>query len=260
MNISKKNERMFEEKVNYQGCSMKIVEYNNYNNIVIEFQDKYKSRINTTYKHFINGNIKNPYYPSVYGVGIVGDKYFNWVNKKATKEYESWKQMLRRCYDKKLKEQYPTYRNVACCKEWLLFENFYEWLHSQENFNKWYDGDRCEVDKDILVKGNKIYSPETCCLVPHSINTLFTRHDIGKWQLPNGITKNSKGFCVRCNNPLTGTREYLGTYRTIEESFSVYKHYKENIIKQVAQIEFDRGNITKRCYMAMMNYKVEITD
>lgn len=260
MNISKKHERMFEERMNYQSCIMRIVEYNNYDDIVVEFQDDYRTRVRTSYKHFINGNIKNPYYPSVYGVGIVGNKYFNWVNKKATKEYDAWKQMLRRCYDQKLKEKYPTYKDVTCCKEWLLYENFYEWLHSQPNFNKWLNGDRWEVDKDVLDKRNKIYSPENCYLVPHNVNTLFTKHDAGRGSLPVGITKNSKGFSVRCNNPLTGIREYLGTYKTIKESFGVYKYYKEDIIKQVAQKEYDENNITERCYKAMMNYKVEITD
>ena len=78
--------------------------------------------------------------------------------------------------------------------------------------------------------------------------------------MPIGVTKNTKGFCVRCLNPLTKEREYIGTYLTIEEAFCAYKQYKENLIKQVAQIEFDKGNITKQCYNSMMNYIVEIID
>lgn len=260
MNISKKYERMFEERMNYQNCIMRIVEYNNYDDIVVEFQDEYNAMVRTSYKHFANGDIKNPYYPSVYGVGIVGNKYFNWVDKKATKEYDTWKQMLRRCYDQKLKEKYTTYKDVTCCNEWLNYENFYEWLHNQPNFDKWYNGNKWEVDKDILKKGNKVYSPENCCLVPHNINALFTKHNSKRGKLPIGIIKNTKGFCVRCNNPLTEIREYLGTYQTEEESFCIYKIYKEDIIKQVAKREYNEGNITERCYKAMINYEVEITD
>ena len=135
MNIRKDIERIGEIKINYQECIMKIIKYNNYNDIVIEFQDEYKTQVNTSYKHFTNGNVKNPYYPSVYGVGIVGNKYPSWIDKKATKEYETWKGMLRRCFDGKLENKYPTYKDAICCKEWLLYENFYEWIHSQENFD-----------------------------------------------------------------------------------------------------------------------------
>ena len=260
MNRSKIKERLGEEKINYQGCLMKIIKYIDTGNIIVEFQDDYKAEVSTEYKHFLSGSVKNPYYPSIYGIGIVGNKYLNWINNKAIKEYDVWKQMLRRCFDKKTKEKYPTYKNVTCCKEWLLYENFYEWLHSQKNFGKWYEGERWELDKDILVKGNKIYSSKTCCLVPHNVNTLFTNHSLYKKDLPIGITKNSNGFCVRCNNLLIGERIYLGTYKTIEESFNVYKQYKEDVIKQVAEIEYSKGNITKQCYEAMMNYEVEIDD
>lgn len=262
MNVTKKYERIYEEKMNYQNCIMKIIEYNNYNDIVVEFQDEYNANVHTSYKHFINGDIKNPYYPSVYDVGIVGNKYSNWVDGKATKEYDAWKQMLRRCFDEKLKEKYPTYKDAICCDEWLLYENFYEWLHLQENFDKWLSGEKWEVDKDILIKGNKIYSPETCCLVPHIVNCLFVKNSALRGDLPIGVYKTIRGFGyqARCMNYLIGERVYLGYYMTANEAFQAYKNYKENIIKQIAQIEYEKNNITKRCYDAMLNYMVEIDD
>ena len=73
--------------------------------------------------------------------------------------------------------------------------------------------------------------------------------------------RNHKRYMSMVSNPIEGnTKHYLGTYDTIEEAFNVYKNAKEDIIKQVAQKEFNDGNITKRCYQAMMNYEVEITD
>ena len=63
-----------------------------------------------------------------------------------------------------------------------------------------------------------------------------------------------------CNNPYTHKRKAIGRRKTIEEAFNIYKEYKENIIKQVAQEEYSLGNITKKCYDAMMSYEVEITD
>lgn len=257
-------ERLGEERLSNQGCLMKIIEYNDAVDIIVEFQDEHKAKVHTQYTNFKRGNVKNPYYPSVYGVGITGNKYPTWIigTDKHTKEYEIWMNMLIRCFDNKIKEKYPTYKDVSCCDEWLYYDNFYEWLHSQENFDKWYSNEKWHLDKDILIKGNKIYSSETCCLVPENVNKLFLKDDASRGSLPIGVTKDSKGygFVIRCMNPLTGNRDYLGYHTNMEKAFQLYKQHKENLIKQVAQIEYDKSNITKKCYQAMMDYEVEITD
>lgn len=239
---------------------MKIIEYNNATDIVVEFQDEYNAKVHTAYSAFKKCAVKNPYYPSVFEVGMIGSKYLATINKDSTKEYKTWIQMLRRCFSEKEKNRKPTYKDISCCNEWLLYENFYEWLHSQPNFDKWYNGNRWAIDKDILIKGNKIYSPNTCCLVPHNVNALFLKHDAARGGLPLGLTKHGKNIQVWCNNPFNGKCEPLGTYSTIEEAFKVYKLHKEDIIRQVAEIEYMNNNITKQCYNAMLNYKVEITD
>lgn len=260
MNPHVLNCRIGKENINHQGYKMKIVEYYDSRNVIVEFQDKHKTRIHTKYQHFESGNIKNPYSKSVLGVGMVGSKYPVKINNKHTKEYVAWRSMLCRCFDKKYKQKFPTYNNVTCCEEWLYFENFYEWLHNQPNFDKWFNGDKWAVDKDILVKGNKIYSPEKCCLVPYEINALFVRQDSSRGVLPIGVRKREYGYQAICSDPYTHKTKTIGRCKTIEGAFSIYKEYKENIIKQVAQEEYDKGNIIKSCYEAMINYKVEITD
>ena len=239
---------------------MRIIHYNNCNDIVIEFQDQYKAKIHTKYNNFLFGKIKNPYFASVNGVGISGNKYPISVNGKSTKEYEAWQQMLCRCFDEELKERNPTYKEVDCCSEWLLFENFYEWLHSQENFDKWLNGERWAIDKDIIIKGNKVYSPDVCCLVPHNVNSLFTKCDASRGDMCIGVYKQKDKFLALCHNPFTNKREYYGSFETQKQAFEIYKKHKEDIIKQVAQIEYDNKNIIKKCYDAMMNYQVEIVD
>lgn len=251
--------RIGETSINHQGCLMKIIEYVNSNDIIVEFQDDYKGRVHTHRWSFLKGNVKNPYYPMVLGVGMLGSKYPSKINNKETKEYNLWKSMLYRCFDKNTKDRSPTYESATCCDEWLLYENFYEWLHKQENFDKWGDN-RWNIDKDILVKGNKIYSPETCFLVPCNVNSLFTNKSNYRGDLPIGVKRSGNSFLSRCSNPITGNREYLGSYSTPYYAFFAYKKYKENLIKQIAQLEYSMGNITKRCCDAMMNYKVEITD
>lgn len=256
--------RLYEEKLNNQGCPMKIIEYNNTSDIVVEFQDDYKYRTNTIYANFKSGSVRNPYCPSIYGIGITGCKYptKTKTNDRPTKEYSIWRSILERSFVEKIKEKQPTYKDVSCCSEWINFENFYEWLHSQPNFNKWYEGNRWAVDKDILHKGNKVYSPENCCLVPINVNCLFLKRESERGKYPIGVRyKDDDGFLASCHNPFTNRNEQIGSYSTPENAFYFgYKPYKEDIIKRVAQIEYDKDNITKECYDAMMNYVVEITD
>ena len=265
-NGNKSKQRLGEENFNNQGCLFRIVEDNGYKNIVIEFQDKYKAQISTRYDHFKNGDIINPYHPNVFGVGIVGNKYSAKIDGKHTKEYKTWHGIIQRCFDEKAKEKYSTYKDVVCCDEWLLYENFYEWLHNQENFDKWYYGDRWCIDKDILIKGNKIYSPDTCCLVSNNVNVLFTKSNSSRGEYPIGVYfhKRVNKFCAqisKINKDLNKIQQdFIGYYDTPEQAFLAYKKAKESYIKQIASEEYAKGNITKQCYEAMMNYEVEITD
>ena len=260
MNAHKKYNRLGEEKLNHQGYWMRVIKYNNAHDIIVEFQDKFKAQVHTEYRNFKKGRVHNPYHKNVLGVGITGNKAIAVRNNKHAKEYITWVSMLKRCFDKKFKERNPSYKKVTCCNEWVLYENFYEWLHKQPNFEKWFNGDNWHLDKDILIKGNLIYSPETCCLVPNNVNFLFVKRDKYRGKMPIGVQEWEKTYRARCSNQLLNKEIHLGSYSTPDEAFQAYKQYKENYIKQIAQEEYEKGNITKRCYEAMLNYKVEITD
>ena len=260
-NPYKYKQRLGEEKYNHQNCLMRIIEYNDAKDIVVEFQDEYKAKLRTSYGNFVKGTIGNPYYPSVYNVGMYGVLYPARHNNRMTEEYDAWTKMLQRCYSEKYCKVHKSYEIVTCCDEWLLYENFYEWLHSQDNFNKWLNGERWAIDKDILIKGSKVYSPDTCCLVPQNVNNLFIKADSVRGNYPIGVRITRNGtFQAYCNNPFTNKIEHLGTFSTPEKAFLAYKKAKESYIKQIAQDEYSKGNITKQCYEAMMNYEVEITD
>ena len=168
--------------------------------------------------------------------------------------------MLRRCYNKKSHKKHPTYVDCKVCEEWLNFQNFAKWYE-----NNYYEveGERMELDKDILVKGNKVYSPDTCIFVPKTINGLFVKSDKSRGESVIGTTsrKNEK-YQVKCNiiNPETGKskNEYLGLYDTQQKGFEVYRYYKERNIKQVA--DYYKSLIPQKLYDALYKYEVEITD
>ena len=161
------------EKYNNDNDLMKIIEYNSATDITVKFTGEYEYVTKSTWDAFQLGEIRNPLSPSLYNVGIIGDKYKTINNGVSTKEYNTWNNVLMRSFNEDVKNKNPAYKNVTCCEEWLYYPNFYEWLHSQENFNKWSSLKLSAIDKDILIKGNKIYSPDTCCLVPSNVNSLF---------------------------------------------------------------------------------------
>ena len=168
--------------------------------------------------------------------------------------------MLERCYSEKYQEKNATYKDCEVCEEWHNFQNFAKWYE-----NNYYEikGEKMCLDKDILVKHNKIYSPENCIFVPEKINSLFVKSDKSRGESCIGTSPLESGrYRVRCSliNPETGKSKYehLGYYDTQEKGFRVYKYYKEKNIKQVADYYF--GRIPKRLYDGMYSYEVEIND
>ena len=134
-----------------------------------------------------------------------------------------------------------------------------EWI--EENYYK-VPGEVMCLDKDILYKGNKIYSRDTCIFVPQRINTLFVKNDNDRGDNPIGVSDLPSGnYRVDCNNGY-GKLIKLGVYSTKEEAFQVYKQYKENVIKET--IDSYEGKIPEPFYsklkVAMYNYEVEMDD
>lgn len=247
-------DRTGEEFVSNQGYKIKIVEYYNYENMVVEFENGYKTK--SAYDSFKNGTIKNPYHPTVFGVGYLGvGEYKPNKNNQKNPVYNTWKDMLQRCCDEKFKKKHNTYKEVSVSEEFKNFQNFNKWFVD----NTWHD-DFKTLDKDILIKGNKIYSPSTCVLVNQKINLLFIRNDKNRGKYPIGISKENNKFVAKCGDG-EGNRVYLGKYNTQEEAFEAYKKGKENIIKKVAEEYKEKyPNFPNKLYEAMINYKVEITD
>ena len=268
---SNKIDRTGEINVSNEGCVMQIVEYDNANDIIVEFQDEHKYRLHTQYGNFKNGVCKNPFFPSVFGHGYLGvDKEGNvpkiskfkdgkWC---ATWEYHKWQSMLKRCFDNKYKEKKPTYKDVTCCNRWLCFANFLEDFAILKQEYSWDDDIKLNLDKDILYKGNKLYSLENCILVPQWINKLFIKRDAKRGEYPIGVcyNKQHKKYQALCS--INGKLIGLGYYNTVEEAFNAYKIAKENEIKRIAEECVSKGYITKdsRLYKAMINYQVEIDD
>ena len=148
----------------------KILKYNDARNVEVQFL---KTGFETSAElgNIRNGNVKDPYLPSVYGVGVAGAKYQITVNGRNIKEYVLWKEMLRRCYSDNYKKRQPTYEGCEVSDKFKSYEYFYEWCNKQIGF----DNEGWHLDKDLLVKGNKVYSEDSCVFIPSEINTLLIK-------------------------------------------------------------------------------------
>ena len=241
---------------NFNGEEMTIIEYINSSNAVIQFKSGYVTT--KSYKAFIDGEIRNPYHKSIYGVGYLGEgihKVRENGSTKVSKCYKTFSHMIERCYNMDSYDKQHTYANCTVVEEWHNFQNFADWY--DKNFYQIPNKLMC-LDKDILVKGNKIYSPETCCFVPKSINNLFTKDDARRGDFAIGVTEGKHVNKYKAQYNVNGEITYLGSHFTPEEAFLTYKTNKEKLIKDIADEHNDR--IPLKLYDAMYRYEVDITD
>ena len=232
----------------------KILKYNGSKDVEIQFINTGFETI-ATLGNIKNGYVKDLYLPSVYGVGILGNKYPPSINGVKTKEHELWQNMFQRCYSTTLKKRNPTYEGCEVSNNFKYFEYFYEWCHKQIGFNN----EGWQLDKDLLVKGNKVYSETTCVFIPQEINKVLVKCTSSRGEHLIGVSwdKRDKTFVAKVRKN-KGKSEYLGSFKTEIEAFNAYKTAKEVFIKEQANNWKDK--IDERAYNALMNYQVEITD
>ena len=256
--VSKNKERLGETVVQRCGEVAVIVEYVNSQDITIQFKTT-NELVKTEYGAFIKGNVKSHFTASVYGVGITGLELTVDENGGVLDSYKCWKAMLSRCYSAKYQEKQPTYIGCTVCDDWLFYPNFKNWYN--ENYYE-IDNQTSQLDKDVLIKDNKLYSPETCVFAPNFINKLFTKNQKSRGDFPVGVYyhKRDKKYRASLSVFKNGkkTKKYLGCFNTIDEAFEVYKKAKEEYIKEIADEYKDK--IPTKLYEAMYSYEVSIDD
>lgn len=169
------------------------------------------------------------------------------VSGKAVKSYVTWNDMLRRCYDPVIHEKFPTYIDCTVDPVWHDFQDFAKWYVEHEYSDKGY-----QIDKDILIKDSKVYSPDTCCFVPHEINSLFTNHGRRRGEYPQGVSfhKASGSFVAQINMHTKVTS--LGLFDCPQEAQAAYVKAKEAYVKEKA-LEW-RDRIAPEVFEALMSW------
>lgn len=171
----------------------------------------------------------------LYGVGCY-DGSGTIVNGTQYRPYSMWKEMLRRCYStcESDRAKNNTYSGCSVCDEWLTFSTFEAWITSFPNY--------CEkqLDKDLLIEGNKIYSPDTCLLISKKLNTFITDYRKNNKQYigshPYATSSRARAYV---SNPLNNTKEYLGSFVSEHEAHLAWKKRKLELGLELAALEQD---------------------
>jgi len=140
--------------------------------------------------------------------------------------YAKWSSMIRRCYSVEYHKLQPTYKDCAVCDEWLLFSNFRAWMVKQD----WVG---MELDKDIKIKGNKVYSPETCLFVPRVLNSLLGTCGKRRGLYPLGVSLDRQTGKYRAEISSNGKRNKLGRFDTPELASASYQAARKNKITEL---------------------------
>lgn len=211
----------------------------------------------TSIVSIFTGKIKDPYHPQHYGVGYLGKgDYTSRASENVISfAYRSWTSMLKRVYSPKYLAKSPNYLGCSVCDEWLNYQNYAAWCDTQYHEDDW------QLEKDILVKGNRVYSPDTCRFAPPPINYIINLNSSSRGTLPVGVH-----YRTDCLHRYSASIQDwdrrkigLGRYATAEDAFYLgYKPAKEAKVKEIA--DKYKGRICDDLYEALYAWTVNIDD
>lgn len=199
--------------------------------------------------------------PTVYGVGINDADYevtrYEYVTVDGKRKqklvwvctyYRVWRSMLERCYSSKHQERFPTYKGCSVSEDWKYFSVFKAWMECQDFEGK-------QLDKDLLVEGNKVYSDKTCVFVTKSVNmfTIDKSNARGEWLIGVCWHVASGKFASRCSNPFTKKQEHLGCFTCELEAHQAWLKRKLELAHLLAAEQKDE-RVAKALVERYTNY------
>lgn len=232
-----------------EGGSFTVVEVISAKEIYIVHNDRHKHKARVRADQVMSGNIRNPFYPTLYGVGYMGvGKHKSKIKGANVLHYSVWTGAMCRCYCPVRLSKRPSYEGCTLSDDFLCYQNFAEWYTTHESYGLGY-----ELDKDLLVKGNRIYSAETCTMIPREINLAVKTDRVKVSNLPVGVFKTKSGSYT-AGTRSKGKNFHIGTFKTPEEASAAYVKAKESYVKELA-LEW-KDKIEPKAFEALMNWTV----
>ena len=163
-----------------------------------------------------------------------------------TKAYNSWKNMMNRCYNEKLGINHRS----RVCDEWKVFENFKNWHDAH-----YYEG--AELDKDWNGYHRHYCSPETCVFMPRKLNLYLKDKCVSKRDYS---FKNGK-YVAQCY--ICGRQLYLGRYSDLQDCIEAVITTRRSYALGIADgLRIDSEHlgktlISEEAYNAVLRHKWE---
>lgn len=153
--------------------------------------------------------------------------------------YQTWTSMLSRCYGKRNKNN-VCYAGVTVCEEWLTFSKFKSWMEIEDWRGK-------ELDKDLLIRDNKVYSPLHCCFIPRKLNAFLTTNKGKRGEYPLGVRYRRKNKdmineltnCFQSEISLNGKIKHLGYFSDPYKAHLMWQKKKLELTKDLLYVYTD---------------------
>lgn len=176
-------------------------------------------------------------------------------------EYQQWGNMRQRCKTGgNYQALHPSYVGTSYADEWESYDVWVDWARGQVGFLSTESSSRiwC-LDKDLLQKGNKHYSPDTCVFIPQDINKFLTSSKAARGNLPVGVSYRYEiaKYVAQMNSQNLRSR-HLGHFDTPTEAFQAYKVAKESYARLL--VTKYTGLVDPRVIDALNNFTVNIDD
>lgn len=180
----------------------------------------------------------------VHGHGVSDIKTVDSTGSKL-KSYVVWAEMLNRCYSPRVHARRPSYIGCSVCDEWMYFSNFKKWHDT--NYKEGFS-----LDKDLMVRGNKVYSPETCRYVPEGLNSIVA----GMKRSKHHRIMRGK-ICAYLS--VLGGQHWVGYCDSVEECVAKTNQLKRNLYSQYINSVFDEKIIREDVKDAFLTLLYDLT-
>lgn len=239
---------------NNKGLQYEVVKYVTRFEVYVRFA-KTNNIQKTTTMSIKEGYVRDCMSPSVAGVGFLGRSVSNKLSRLERTLYSLWRGMIYRCYDERSlsRAKNESYNYCKVHKDWHNFSNFYKWasLHYKEGL---------ELDKDLLIKGNKVYSEDTCVFLTPRLNKIMLNNSKGRGTTPLGSSFEADTQSYRVRYSAEGKDKHVGRFDCPIEAFNAYKEVKEKHIQAMATEDYNLGLISEVVYKALLKFKINEND
>lgn len=235
------------------GDIVEVVSYENANSVLVEFKEYEIYRATVSKKEILTGTLRNAYKPTIFDRGYIGvGEYYG---AESAFEYATWWGIFRRCYEERSLVKAPLYRGCYVDESWYNFQTFAHWLRTRKQAGMGW-----QIDKDLLIYGNKEYSESTCCLLPPEINTFLAYSRSTNKTTSNlpGVYWDNKSGKYRGIITFKNKRENLGLSSDPYELYALYKEAKERQAKLLGS-EW-KEHLDKEAYDALMSWEVKLIE